>query len=95
MDHKYKNLLLDIPTRHTIQKIKETDLELLRQQLRKAADIDLNNFFVLGSTDTISKVFTIGHSLKLIGTKYAWFGLTKVLKWGFWIFVAILEKFIW
>ena len=77
MDYKNKNLLLNIPTRHVIDMIKENDGEL-RQQLKMLAKIDLNNFFILGSTETISKVFSVGNSLKLIGSKYAWYGLTKV-----------------
>ena len=77
MDYKNKNLLLNIPTRHVIDMTKENDGEL-RQQLKMLAKIDLNNFFILGSTETISKVFSVGNSLKLIGSKYAWYGLTKV-----------------
>lgn len=76
MDYKYKNLLLNIPTRHIIHMVKDQPAEL-RQQLRDLAKVDLNNFFVLGSTETISKVFSSGNNLKLIGAKYAWFGLTK------------------
>ena len=77
MDYKNKNLLLNIPTRHVIDMAKGNDGEL-RQQLKMLAKIDLNNFFILGSTETISKVFSVGNSLKLIGSKYAWYGLTKV-----------------
>lgn len=55
MDYKYKNLLLNVPTRHIIHMVKNQPNEL-RQQLKDIAKVDLNNFFVLGSTDTISKV---------------------------------------
>ena len=79
MDYKNKNLLLNIPTRHVIDMIKENDAEL-RQQLKMLNEIALNNFFVLGSTEVISKVFRVGNSLKFIGSKYAWYGLTKVSK---------------
>ena len=79
MDYKNKNLLLNIPTRHVIDMIKENDAEL-RQQLKMLNEIDLNNFFVLGSTEVISKVFSVGNNLKFIGSKYAWYGLTKVSK---------------
>ena len=82
MDYKYKNLLLNLPTRHIIHMIKEKDGEL-KQQLKKIANVDLNNFFVLGSTETISKVFSAGNSLRLVGNKYAWFGLTKVSSFSF------------
>ena len=77
MDYKYKNLLLNIPARHLIQMVKETDAET-RLQLKQIADVDLNNFFVLGSMDTISRVMSVGNALQLVGNKYAWFGLTKV-----------------
>lgn len=76
MDYKYKNLLLNIPTRHIIHKVKETDADI-RVQLKKIADVDLNNFFVLGSMESISRVMSAGHALGLESNKYAWFGLTK------------------
>jgi ionotropic glutamate receptor len=77
MDYKYKSLLLNVPTRHIIHMIKDNDAEL-RQQLLKISEVDLNNFFILGSKDTVMRVMSAGNNLKLFGSKYAWFGLTKV-----------------
>ena len=39
----------------------------------------LNNFFIIGTTDQISKIMSFGKSMNLVGTKYAWYGLTLVM----------------
>lgn len=76
MDHKYKSLLQNLPVRHVIHMIKGTDSEV-KKQLMKLDDVDLNNFFVLGSQKSISRVLDVANGLKLYGSKYAWFTLTK------------------
>ncbi len=48
MDFKYKGLLQNLPVRHIIHRVKGTDAEL-RQQLMRLSEVDLNNFFVLGT----------------------------------------------
>lgn len=54
MDHKYKALLQNIPTRHVITAIAPpTDRE---QQIEKLRNLDINNFFILGSLTSIKGV---------------------------------------
>ena len=76
MEYKYRDLLLNVPARHVIHPIKATDAEI-RTQLRGIANVDINNFFVLASMQTVSKLLSIGQSMQLSGAKYAWYGLTK------------------
>lgn len=54
MDHKYKALLQNIPTRHVITAItKSADRQ---QQISKLRNLDINNFFILGSMQSIREV---------------------------------------
>lgn len=54
MDHKYKALLQNIPTRHVITAIaKQEDRQ---QQITKLRNLDINNFFILGSLQSIRDV---------------------------------------
>lgn len=54
MDHKYKALLQNIPTRHVITAI--ADEADRRQQIEKLRNLDINNFFILGSLSSIKAV---------------------------------------
>lgn len=54
MDHKYKALLQNIPTRHVITAIAESALRA--QQIDKLRNLDINNFFILGSLTSIKEV---------------------------------------
>lgn len=54
MDHKYKALLQNIPTRHVITSIgNDKDRG---EQIEKLRNLDINNFFILGSFPSIRKV---------------------------------------
>lgn len=54
MDHKYKSLLQNIPTRHVITAIaKDGERE---QQIEKLRNLDINNFFILGTLQSIKLV---------------------------------------
>jgi glutamate receptor, ionotropic, invertebrate len=54
VDHKYKALLQNIPTRHVITAIaKDGDRE---EQLVKLRNLDINNYFILGTVESIKKV---------------------------------------
>lgn len=54
MDHKYKALLQNIPTRHVITAIaRDEDREM---QIEKLRNLDINNFFILGSLASIKSV---------------------------------------
>lgn len=55
MDHKYKALLQNIPTRHVITAIASDEADR-KQQIQKLRNLDINNFFVLGSLSSIKAV---------------------------------------
>ena len=48
MDHQYKSLLLNMPVRHIINKVKTTESEL-KAQLKRLDEMDINNYFILGT----------------------------------------------
>lgn len=54
MDHKYKALLQNIPTRHVITAIAKS--KDLKEQLDKLRNLDIVNFFILGSLTSIKAV---------------------------------------
>lgn len=55
MDHKYKSLLQNIQTRHVITAV--ADGESARaDQIERLRNLDINNFFILGSLKTIGQV---------------------------------------
>lgn len=54
MDHKYKALPQNIPTRHVITSIAKDDQR--EQQIEKLRNLDINNFFILGSHTSIKNV---------------------------------------
>ena len=65
MDLKYGSLLLNVPTRHTIQRIQE-DFD---DQMTKLLNNDLNNFFLLGTSETMDRIMSLADKRRLIGTK--------------------------
>lgn len=54
MDHKYKALLQNIPTRHVITAIAAHTERAA--QIEKLRNLDINNFFILGSLTSIKEV---------------------------------------
>lgn len=54
MDHKYKALLQNIPTRHVITAIAPPAERA--QQIEKLRNLDINNFFILGSLTSVKDV---------------------------------------
>ncbi|XP_050546759.1 ionotropic receptor 25a [Daktulosphaira vitifoliae] len=75
MDHKYKSLLQNIPTRHIIAAI--DDIASIKLHLTRFRDVDIVNFFVLGKLSTIKTVLDHANSNKLFGRKYAWHVITQ------------------
>ncbi|KAL1116158.1 hypothetical protein AAG570_005653 [Ranatra chinensis] len=75
MDHKYKSLLLNIPTRHIISPI-EGD-KGVKQQLTKFRDLDIFNYFILGRLSTIKIVLDSANMNKYFGRKFAWHAITQ------------------
>lgn len=75
MNHKYKSLLLNVPTRHVINGL-QTMIDNVRDQLSKLRDLDVVNYFLLGNGDSINMLLDAGESLSFTGRKYGWFILT-------------------
>ena len=46
MTHHYKNLLMNMPVRHILDKM-ETEDEKLEEQITKFVKMDIMNFFIL------------------------------------------------
>lgn len=63
VDHKYKALLQNIPTRHVITAI-ANDRDRA-EQIEKLRNLDINNFFVLGTLQSIKNV--LGECLLYVG----------------------------
>lgn len=55
VDHKYKALLQNIPTRHVITGISGTK-QAISDQIVKLRNLDINNYFLLGRLESIKQV---------------------------------------
>lgn len=75
MNHKYKSLLLNVPTRHVINDL-QISIDLIKEQLTRLRDLDIVNYFLLGDEKSIDTVLNITESLSFTGRKYGWFILT-------------------
>lgn len=75
MDHKYKSLLLNVPTRHVISGASQQVAEMKRQ-LSRLRDLDIVNYFILGDENTINVALEAAELLNFTGRKYGWFLLT-------------------
>ena len=82
MNYKYRSLLMNIPVRHLINKMKKDDMEK-EKQLKMMTDIDLNNIFLLGRKSMIEQYLAVANKLKMYGMKYSWFAMSKVKDVGF------------
>ncbi|XP_045769552.1 ionotropic receptor 25a [Maniola jurtina] len=76
MDHKYKSLLQNIPTRHVITPVKSFSKDEIKTQLRSLRELDIVNFFVVGSLRTIKNVLDAANENQYFGRKTAWFALS-------------------
>lgn len=74
MDHKYKALLQNIPTRHVITAIAaEADRP---KQIENLRNLDINNFFVLGTFASIKGVLDAAKS-EFFERNFAWHVITQ------------------
>ncbi|NP_001273813.1 glutamate receptor ionotropic, kainate 4-like precursor [Musca domestica] len=75
MDHKYKSLLQNIQTRHVITAVAEGD-SARADQIERLRNLDINNFFILGSLKTIGQVL---ESVKpaFFERNFAWHAITQ------------------
>ncbi|KOC68268.1 Glutamate receptor, ionotropic kainate 3 [Habropoda laboriosa] len=75
MDHKYKSLLLNVPTRHVINEASQQVMKM-RRQLPRLRDLDIVNYFILGDESTLNVALEAAEALNFTGRKYGWFLLT-------------------
>lgn len=75
MNHKYKSLLLNVPTRHVINQLKNSINEV-KLQLSHLRDLDVVNYFLLGDRSSVNMILETGESLSFTGRKYGWFIVT-------------------
>ncbi|XP_045465403.1 ionotropic receptor 25a-like [Harmonia axyridis] len=76
MDHKYKSLLQNVATRHLISEIDTAKIEAQLQRLRS---LDLVNFFILGTIDSIKLVLDAAQKNSYLNRKFAWHAITQDL----------------
>ncbi|CAG2060883.1 unnamed protein product, partial [Timema podura] len=74
MDHKYKSLLQNMPTRHVIIKVNES--MPVKKQIQKLRDLDIFNFFIVGRLSTIKDVLDNANINKFFAPHFAWHALT-------------------
>lgn len=55
VDHKYKALLQNIPTRHVITAV-APNKQAISEQITKLRNLDINNYFILGKLESIKLV---------------------------------------
>jgi hypothetical protein len=75
MDHKYKSLLQNIPTRHMIVKANQKDGT---EQLKRLRERDIFNYFILGRISTIKSVLDSAEENGLFERQFAWHAITSV-----------------
>ncbi|CAB3227099.1 unnamed protein product [Arctia plantaginis] len=76
MDHKYKSLLQNIPTRHVITPVKSFEINEIKTQLENLRNLDIVNFFIVGSLRMIKNVLDAADKNQYFGRKTAWFALS-------------------
>nr|QGW50660.1 ionotropic receptor 18 [Propsilocerus akamusi] len=74
VDHKYKALLQNIPTRHVITAI-AGDRDRA-QQIEKLRNLDINNFFILGTLQSIKNVLESAKK-EYFERNFAWHAITE------------------
>jgi len=76
MEYKYRSLLLNVPCRHLINKMRMGEQNVM-EHLKLMNKIDLNNIFLLGKPENIARYLTVASSLGMVGKKYSWSALSK------------------
>ena len=78
MNHHYKNLLLNMPVRHIINRMETMNREALKEQFKRMHMQEIRNFFILGTTENIQMALSAANELMYYGNQFAWFAGTKV-----------------
>ena len=76
LDKKFGTMLQNIPIRHIFYRVPSKAADI-KKQLMGLSKVDVYNYFILGSTQTIEKVLKIGSKAKMDTNKYAWYAMTK------------------
>ncbi|XP_049782073.1 ionotropic receptor 25a [Schistocerca cancellata] len=74
MDHKYKSLLQNVPTRHIINEIK---FKNIGEQLSTFKQREVFNYFILGRMDTVNKVLEAAADMEFYGRQFGWYAVTQ------------------
>nr|QAB43871.1 ionotropic receptor IR25a [Oedaleus asiaticus] len=74
MDHKYKSLLQNVPTRHIINEIK---FQNIGKQLSTFKQREVFNYFILGRMDTVNKVLEAAADMEFYGRQFGWYAITQ------------------
>ncbi|KAF7998303.1 hypothetical protein HCN44_009701 [Aphidius gifuensis] len=75
MDHKYKSLLVNVPTRHVIVKSKNTKKQI-DEQLTRIRSLDLVNFFILSNDKVLTSILDDAEAKNFTNKKYGWYGFS-------------------
>uniref|UniRef100_A0A1B6MPB2 Ionotropic glutamate receptor L-glutamate and glycine-binding domain-containing protein n=1 Tax=Graphocephala atropunctata TaxID=36148 RepID=A0A1B6MPB2_9HEMI len=75
MDHKYKALLRNLPTRHILIRVEEP--KAIKEQLIRLRNLDIVNFFILGNLTTIKNVLDMANINRYFNRKFAWHAITE------------------
>ncbi|KAG8281110.1 hypothetical protein J6590_065156 [Homalodisca vitripennis] len=75
MDHKYKALLRNLPTRHILVRVEEP--KAIKEQLIRLRNLDIVNFFILGNLTTIKSVLDMANVNRYFNKKFAWHAITQ------------------
>ena len=78
MTHHYKNLLLNLPVRHLINKLVTGDMKMIKEQIQRIQGLDIRHFFILASQENIQNTLNAANQLRMYGEQFAWFAGTKV-----------------
>ena len=78
MNHHYKNLLLNMPVRHIVNRLETSSMENLKEQIQRLHMLEIRNFFLLGSSENIHMALQAANELMYYGEQFAWFVGTKV-----------------
>ena len=76
LDKKYGTFLQNIPIRHIFFRVPSNE-DGVKKQLMELSKMDMYNYFILGSIETIEKVLSVGTRTKMNTNKYAWYAMTK------------------
>ena len=78
MEYKYRSLLINVPVRHLINKMRKTEEDIMKH-LTTMSEVDLNNIFLFMSKPNAEMYLKVANMMKMYGKKYSWFLLTKVI----------------